>query len=547
MKKNFLIIACTLVALAGTLMTACSSDDSVDVVDGGVKIAPAKAPDFVLYSGSNVLYSTFKTKALTRAGESDVITAKEITTTSLDYDTEASIVSNKLQEGVNNSAEINTDFLYKADEDLTVDLYFVVGQTNQQHTLYAFYYDENGEYHEVEVWSKVAVTYNYAWDSVNNKSVRIMNGVELTVKKGYRFGFKWDGIYNQTTPSYAIQNTYYYSLTELNTLNEKTNVHAGTFEENGVTYLCLEDWGGDSGSNADYDYQDMVFRTNVALKTTTPDDKKPVIDEEPTDPDPVDPVDPQEDPVVETTDEVEVNLSLNADKSGEANGDYISTKLSIHVRSLTGVEVFIPAPAEYYCQADDMYIVLSHKDDNYVYGDNSIQTSYDVNGNTVTLTVSYEADGIRIKTDGINESVINYLKETYGDGITFEVWNYYNSIIKDAAGNDVTVTRDDLQVLLNQSTVSFLDADPGRYVNAYGAVSDYDGEVKAKLGEDGLYYPTDAITGEVIPSEYWTREPADSKDYTLYTHVNTLDCQVVPTDEGFTKTSDEVYNKVYTK
>lgn len=547
MKKNFLIIACTLVALAGTLMTACSSDDSVDVVDGGVKIAPAKAPDFVLYSGSNVLYSTFKTKALTRAGESDVITAKEITTTSLDYDTEASIVSNKLQEGVNNSAEINTDFLYKADEDLTVDLYFVVGQTNQQHTLYAFYYDENGEYHEVEVWSKVAVTYNYAWDSVNNKSVRIMNGVELTVKKGYRFGFKWDGIYNQTTPSYAIQNTYYYSLTELNTLNEKTNVHAGTFEENGVTYLCLEDWGGDSGSNADYDYQDMVFRTNVALKTTTPDDKKPVIDEEPTDPDPVDPVDPQEDPVVETTDEVEVNLSLNADKSGEANGDYISTKLSIHVRSLTDVEVFIPAPAEYYCQADDMYIVLSHKDDNYVYGDNSIQTSYDVNGNTVTLTVSYEADGIRIKTDGINESVINYLKETYGDGITFEVWNYYNSIIKDAAGNDVTVTRDDLQVLLNQSTVSFLDADPGRYVNAYGAVSDYDGEVKAKLGEDGLYYPTDAITGEVIPSEYWTREPADSKDYTLYTHVNTLDCQVVPTDEGFTKTSDEVYNKVYTK
>lgn len=374
-----------------------------------------------------------------------------------------------------------------------------------------------------------------------------MNGVELTVKKGYRFGFKWDGIYNQTTPSYAIQNTYYYSLTELNTLNEKTNVHAGTFEENGVTYLCLEDWGGDSGSNADYDYQDMVFRTNVALKTTTPDDKKPVIDEEPTDPDPVDPVDPQEDPVVETTDEVEVNLSLNADKSGEANGDYISTKLSIHVRSLTGVEVFIPAPAEYYCQADDMYIVLSHKDDNYVYGDNSIQTSYDVNGNTVTLTVSYEADGIRIKTDGINESVINYLKETYGDGITFEVWNYYNSTIKDAAGNDVTVTRDDLQVLLNQSTVSFLDADPGRYVNAYGAVSDYDGEVKAKLGEDGLYYPTDAITGEVIPSEYWTREPADSKDYTLYTHVNTLDCQVVPTDEGFTKTSDEVYNKVYTK
>lgn len=88
MKKNFLIIASTLVALAGTLMTACSSDDSVDVADRGVKIAPAKAPDFVLYSGSNVLYSTFKTKSLTRAGESDVITAKEITTTSLDYTTE---------------------------------------------------------------------------------------------------------------------------------------------------------------------------------------------------------------------------------------------------------------------------------------------------------------------------------------------------------------------------------------------------------------------------------------------------------------------------
>lgn len=100
----------------------------MDVADGGVKIAPAKTPDFVLYSGSNVLYSAFKTKALTRAGEQDVITAEEITTTSLDYTTETTTVTNKLNEGVNNSAEINTDFLYKADEDLTVDLYFITGQ-----------------------------------------------------------------------------------------------------------------------------------------------------------------------------------------------------------------------------------------------------------------------------------------------------------------------------------------------------------------------------------------------------------------------------------
>ncbi len=237
--------------------------------------------------------------------------------------------------------------------------------------------------------------------------------------------------------------------------------------------------------------------------------------------------------------------------------DYIATKLSIHVRSITDVEVFIPAPAEYYCDADDMYIVLSHKDEAYQYGDNSNVTTYEINGNPVTLTVKYEADGIRVTTDGINESVINYLKETYGDGITFEVWNYYNSSITDEAGNVTDVTRDQLQALLNNSTVTFLDADPSQYINAYGALSNYEGEIKAVEGEDGLYYPTDAVTGEILPSEYWTREPADSKYYALYTHVNTLDCQVVPTDNSWVKqtsTADDPdnysmqkYNVVYKK
>ena len=85
-------------------------------------------------------------------------------------------------------------------------------------------------------------------------------------------------------------------------------------------------------------------------------------------------------------DEVEINFSVNDEKEVD---DYIATKLSIHIRALTDVEVFIPVKQAYYCDVDDMAIVLSHNlDINYQYsnpGQASIQ-----NGYTYTYTVAGE-------------------------------------------------------------------------------------------------------------------------------------------------------------
>lgn len=140
---------------------------------------------------------------------------------------------------------------------------------------------------------------------------------------------------------------------------------------------------------------------------------------------------------------VEVNLALNEQKPID---DYISSKLSIHVRDTTDVEVFLPIPADLYCQADDMYIIKNHEDGNYAYG------SYEVNereealdmriaGQKITLTIHFYTDGIKITTTGINATVLKELREQYGDGLTFEIWNYY----------DLKTNRAQIQEALNKS------------------------------------------------------------------------------------------------
>ena len=170
---------------------------------------------------------------------------------------------------------------------------------------------------------------------------------------------------------------------------------------------------------------------------------------------------------------VEINLSIEERKGVE----WLSSHLSIHVRANTDVEVFIPLPAKFYCALDDLEIVSKH-DIAYKYGEESVD-KYNVNGTKVTLNVSFEDEGIHVKTNGIDENVISYLKETYGDGLTFEVWNYMNLKVKDwsdpelAHGQDVLgygqeneITVEELRNKLNGSTVTFTNQ-PMLYVNAF--------------------------------------------------------------------------------
>ena len=153
--------------------------------------------------------------------------------------------------------------------------------------------------------------------------------------------------------------------------------------------------------------------------------------------------------------EVEINLSMNAERD---ENDYIFTKLSIHIRDTVDMELFIPVTPEYYCQADDMEVVLSHKQDVELHSPTPDHIEYDIDGHVVIATVSYEATGIRIKTEGITAEALTFLRNTYADGLTIEIWNYYNEYA-------VAQGRTELKGMLDRSTVNFTKQ-PGRYVNA---------------------------------------------------------------------------------
>lgn len=146
---------------------------------------------------------------------------------------------------------------------------------------------------------------------------------------------------------------------------------------------------------------------------------------------------------------IEINLSVNAEKE---QGDYVASKLSIHVRDTADVHVTIPVPAELYCKADDMFIVKNHEVGNYVYNETQSTVSMEIAGQTVTLEITYGPAAIEVVTKGINAAVLKELREQYGDGLTFEVWNYY------------TADRTSLMDKFNQSTVTFTNK-IGEYIN----------------------------------------------------------------------------------
>lgn len=175
--------------------------------------------------------------------------------------------------------------------------------------------------------------------------------------------------------------------------------------------------------------------------------------------------------LVRSLDNVEVNLSV------EEHKDYVASHLSIHVRANTDVTVTIPVNLEYICEADDFAIVTSHKESNEItVADGEASRTFEVGEPKieVKLTVAHnkEEKALVVTTSGISEELIDYLKKTYGDGITFEVWNYTNVLAPEVEGEE-TVEGDYTGIYdgnfkedLDKSTISFVTT-PSVYVNAF--------------------------------------------------------------------------------
>ena len=197
--------------------------------------------------------------------------------------------------------------------------------------------------------------------------------------------------------------------------------------------------------------------------------------------------------------EIEANLGID-DKEGK----YTESHLSLHVRSANNVDIFIPVPLKYVCPADDMEIVQKHFEGLMDHGGEIVEGTgiYDQDGKLtmssgllskmtykvgdedknwdVTLYVEYveagftsshgetfQKAGIHIWSEGINAEMMEYLFEKFGDGITFEIWNYYNE----------GTTLEELKQYLDETTIKFLgNTLPDYFINAFGESNNQEGK-----------------------------------------------------------------------
>lgn len=231
-------------------------------------------------------------------------------------------------------------------------------------------------------------------------------------------------------------------------------------------YICFDfacgypenDVDGNPGRGStwhDWDYDDWIIKISPAIPVNDPEKEFPVLGE------------PEEDPKVDNpiqkTDHVEINLSIEERPEIE----WLSTHLSIHVRAVTDVTVYIPLPIKYVCEADDLAIVNKHEENLMIHGGPQ-SVEYNINKQIVTLNINYSVEGITIFTEGITPQVIDYCYKNYGDGLTFEIWNYMNINHTDWYDGKVDeyIDTTELRRLLNNSSVIFTKK-PSLYINAF--------------------------------------------------------------------------------
>lgn len=584
MKKIYVLWSLAIATLCANVFFACKSDDTLEDFyrRHGFTMELVKTPDFVVYSDGNVLSSTLTTKAETRAdaqvnsnyykiqdwggGKSEWMEQNHpVLYASLDNAPQKTDRDEQVS-----TAEYNYVMQYikdnpdKGSDECTIkDNYFIqnVGSSNdiyhepfmQGENVHHYADITGGNHMDYLQFDDIHINdYNAHWGP---RALCIYSQLPLN-NPNYHESY---GPQEQT--KYNAYKYYYIEYPE----------GSGTI----CCYLCFDYRvkkydNGQLDFNGDGVYNDWVIKI-------TPADGSTIKEPTPDDPTPDDPT--PDDPVVTNPGEVEVNLSVNDEKE---TGDYIATKLSIHIRALTDVEVFIPVAKDYYCDVDDMAIVYSHKlDPNYQYSnpgqtetENGYTYTYTVEGEyvkdgetktaneAITVIVTYEDGGIRVKTQGVTQAALDYLQYVYQDGITFEVWNYFNSEITNEALESIPVTRADLKPMFDQSTVTFT-AEPNYYVNAFAMLYDYQKVDLRVYMKDNKPYLLDvtynaeghvineAQTNTLLDQKYWVA----NEDGTFKEFVgdkNAWDCTVTPpTDYSELETHDGKnpadFNVVYKK
>lgn len=578
MRLKELLLGASALTIMSVVSTSCTSEmvtpyPGTNTGDSQPSMLVAQ-PDFYAWSGNQQLGA--KGSSLSRAND---IIIEDVETTLLDADEEKKIIEEYLPEKNGNLKDgIQPNFLFKADKDITFELYPIYCQTNTSKTIGLFYYDNNGNYYEInDVFSGITqwegrFREEKVWYPEYSNTIYFI-GKKISIPQGYVFGFFWNGntTYGPTT---------YYSVDSWNEEvyctdgggnriqpEEKSKLHGVTFEINGKTYLGLEDW-------TDFDFQDLVFTcpenlVEVPANTIPPKgeqwtDNFPGGDGTSTTPGTGGnpggnngdgtPGEGGETPVLHN-DEVEVNFSINdvhTDKNGQKyEAADLWTKLSIHVRKGTDVRIHVPLEGKYFCESDDFAIMQNHDNAQYEGGKlNEVTHSMtyqiikdEYTSWTVTLNVEINADGMDVWTDGIDEGLIEYLFETNGDGINFEIWNYFQTETIDWIDGqkhiEPKLTDDEykaFQGFLDQSTIKFLDEEPSYYINAFG-YNWFDGTYTTDIRlRDCLVTPINENENENL---------FDMFENFCY-HLNGTPWNIIWTNKNVDKTSDSYKHHIQT-
>ena len=169
---------------------------------------------------------------------------------------------------------------------------------------------------------------------------------------------------------------------------------------------------------------------------------------------------------------IEANLATNAANDSTLTLDYVQSHLSIHVRAYTDFSAVIPVKPEAYAVYNKTTVAEDRKE--IKFEETQISSSLSINGTDVKINIVYGEDNITVSSEGVNEEVVSYLNKTYGDGLTIEVFNYYNKVEEGAENNSgttvtSTVTRDELKAALASATVSWTEANQVKqFVCSYG-------------------------------------------------------------------------------
>jgi len=473
MFRSLWLLACV-VLISGVMMSCKDDEDKIVITDAMIK--PTKVPDFNVFSGGRLKSVTLSDGAKTRSVDvnGNLWYQNWKRPTNVTDAEKAKVVEefSKKREGATNTKQVTWENfwvqqVYKGESSYLDGYGQDIGvASDKMNHLLVF----NTLKEEVVSWWPYEVKYvlyEGGYDHINNFN----SGNNMTEYTDDETQEKYIGTTLMThIKSDGRDEQFAYH----NSVDSKDHYEYIILEIDGAWYVGFDfcathPEGQEANKNMDVE-RDWVFNDWIVKICPAQMTGNEIIPSE--FPDPNETVDESTGELVSVNGHVEVNLSLNAEKEKD---DYISTKLSIHVRDTTDVEVFIPVPAEYYCDADDMNIVISHRLELEMHSPSSSVMEFEVNGQTVITTVAFEMSGIRIKTQGINAQVLKYLRTNYGDGITFEVWNYYNS----------TYNRDQLKYMLDQSTVSFTN-NPYQYINAF-----------AKL--DGVVNPLDCVVSPPSP------------------------------------------------